>query len=367
MRFTKFMILAAVAIVATACAHSFEVSPTQEPAIDLGSWASNLTKARTQGSSGSFASGDNFAVYGYKYKAAVDETPASTVTVFDDVTVSTTDGTTWTYSPKRFWDTTFDSYTFFAVSPAATGTAATVNAQTGAITSESITFAGNDNDILVADKKTVNKTDGSGNFNSFGTVALAFNHIASLVDLQVKKHTNIGDDATVAVSSVSLVNINKTNAFSVSTAYTDNHPVVDWATGFTASGSNTGSYSNTSGVTSVTLPDDVTTTFTDNPLITSLIVMPQTFRTSGDYIQAVQITYSLAVTDGGTNTYTKTIPLADFDIVDDSDNEDTKVGQWKAGCHYTFNITIDAHAITFTASINTWDTEDTTGYYYLVN
>ena len=74
------------------------------------------------------------------------------------------------------------------------------------------------------------------------------------------------------------------------------------------------------------------------------------------------------------NTFNnKTYDLVLFDKVDyptDSDgdgdyNDDTPVGGWVAGVHYTYIITIDAEAINFTASMEPWGTDN--GYYYILN
>ncbi|MCR5827379.1 MAG: fimbrillin family protein [Bacteroidales bacterium] len=304
-----------------------------------------MTKARTPGSN-AFASGDSLAVYGFKVNNSVNDV------IFDDVIVKTTDGTAWAYSPKRFWDQSATSYTFYAVSPGAIGTAATVDAETGEISSASINFLGNDNDILVADKKEVLPA-------AYGdTVDLVFNHIASLVDFKVKKHSNLGD-AVLAITSFSISNIDSTGTFAVSDAYTSNHPVVTWTE------SAYGTYDNTKGVTSVTLPTAVTTTGDD--LIDDLVVMPQAFRSaanSDSNIQTVNIAYTITDEDSNVNTFTTSFELKLFDDVDDTDNDDNIVESWEAGKHYTFYITINANAIEFSASITEWTAAK--GYNYLV-
>ena len=346
MRITKLLIFAAVAGMAMSCAHSFEATPTQQAEIGFGTWANTLTKVRTQGSS-TFASGDDFAVYGYKYVESTD----TKTTVFDDVDVNY-DGSAWSYTPSRFWDQSTDSYTFYAISPTAVGTDATVNPRTGAITSASITFAGNNNDILVADKKTVAKA-------SYGSdVALVFNHIASLVDFKVKKHTNLGN-ATLAITSFSITNIDNSGTFAVSDAYTSTHPDVTW----TAT-THTGDYDNTEGVTSVALPSNVGTS--GDFLINNLVAMPQTFRTDAN-VQTVCIDYTITDEASNVSTFSTSFNLKLFDDVDDTDNEDSIIPGWDAGKHYTFIITINANKIVFTATITDWITTGTTGYNYLVN
>lgn len=338
------MILAVAAIALVACSKTFNTASNEGTAIGFGTWTETLTKVRTQGSS-TFESGDDFAVYGYTYVTSSD----TKTTVFDDVDVNF-DGSDWSYSPTRFWDQATDSYTFYAVSPTAVGTAATVDPKTGVISSASITFAGNDNDILVADEKTVAK----GNYGS--DVALVFNHIASLVDFKVKKHTNLGS-ATVKITSFGLSNIDNTGTFAVGT-YTSTHPDVVW----TAT-AHTGAYSNTSGVTSVaTLPTNVGTS--GDFVINNLVAMPQTFRTDSN-IQTVSIAYTITDEASNVSTYTSTFNLKLFDTTDDTGNNDILIGGWEAGKHYTFIITIDAQKIVFTASITDWATPST-AYNYLV-
>lgn len=357
------LIVAAAAIAAVSCSRNYDVNPTGEGAeIGFGTWAENLTKAisdpRTPGSN-EFGVGDSFAVYGYK------ETSSGKSTVFDDVAVEmTVAGTpqTWTYSPTRYWDPASTSYTFFAVSPAAIGTAATVNAETGEITSASITFAGNDNDILVADKKEVTPT-GTPAVYAASPVELVFNHIASLVDFKVDKDANLGN-ATLAIKSFSISNIDKIGTFGVSDAYTSSHPVVTWNCDNSAV-ANLGTYTNTSGVTSVaTLPTNVASISGAEFLINHLVAMPQTFRTTGNK-QTVNIEYTITDEASNVSTYTKSFDLKLFDDVDDRDNEDTIIAGWEAGKHYTFIITIDANKIDFSAKITNWTTE--TGYNYLLN
>ena len=336
----KLLIIAVAALLAAACAKTYEVKETTLPEIGFTSWANTLTKARTAGSS-TFVNGDDFDVYGFKTISSAN----TTVFNGDDVSY---DGTDWTYTPLRFWDSNAASYTFYAASPA--GKIATADAQTGEFTSNSITFAGKDNDILVADKTVVAKAD-------FGNpVNLSFNHIASLVDFKVKKHAEIAA-ATVAVTSFQLNNIDNVGTFSVNDAYTGSHPVVTW------NPTARGAYSNTSGVTSVaTLPDNVGTDGSDF-LINHLVAMPQTFRTD-ENIQTVTIDYT--ITSGGdTIANTATFNLKTFDKTDDKGDNDILISGWEAGKHYTFYITINANAIVFTASITDWVTPNN-GYHYLV-
>ena len=365
----KILILAAVVAMSAACSQTYEVTPVAKDGgqIAFGSWSDGLTRADDPHLTTAWVNGDTFAIYGSKKRASGDPT---VVSVFTGQAV-TYDGSAWDYDDHRFWDVNYTSYEFYAVSPSTFGTDPTVNSSTGVISSGAITFAGNDNDILVADKKVVNRGDTPASyFNTFGTVPLTFNHIASCVDVKIKKTATI--TATVAVTDVSLTNIDNAGSFAVDADYDNTHwggtagPKVTW----TPSGR--GTYDDGDGVGSVTLPDDVTevasiapgTATTGDDLISGLIVMPQTMRNDSN-IQTLNITYTITPTGGDVTTYTVAIPLHTFDTDYDTTNDTPFVTAWEMGKHYTYYVTIDAHAIMFSASINDWTA--VSGYYYLMN
>ena len=397
MRMKKLMILAVAAIGLVACSKTFEVTPTAETPIGFGSWTETLTKSITDprvAGTNTFGVGDSFAVYGYKDKS--DNSDPNTV--FDDVAVEMTAvgvPGTWTYTPPRYWDMNYDKYIFYAVSPSSAGTSATVNPQTGAITSASIVFAGNNNDILVADKETVL------NANFKQKVQLDFNHVASLVDFKIAKAPNL-HDATVKITSFSLENIQTTGVLTVSADYNATvyggtaGPVATWsstatgsylpAAGVTPVYSNDGAGDNAISVTHpLTIVEDTAFPVPAEPadgkstiIINNLVVKPQTFTAPTDRVdpanasnanaQKLTISYTIEVTGGGSNEYTATLWLSDFDTINDKSsvpNADTKVGSWDTGKYYKFYITIDSNPIAFGASINNW-VNGTSGYHYIV-
>lgn len=382
----KLMIVAVAAIALVACSKEFDTnkSASNGTAIGFNTWAEQLTKAaRVPGTSTFTAAGyqdNDFAVYGYK-----DKTTPAPVTVFNDDVVSTTDGSAWTYTPVRYWDGAYDKYVFFAISPATVGTEADdtngstdVNPQTGAFVTRDITFAGNDNDILVADKKEVAKGS-APYFDNYATVPLVFNHVASLVDFKVKKTTSL-NTVDVKVSAFTLSNIDNKGKLTVTNAYTDNHPVVSWSTDTRAAylPANgvipvNGDVNNTAAIAvdnekvivadTAFNPEAPTTPAASTFLINNLVVKPQTFRPStGENPQQLSISYTLG-TDP--TVYTRVLYLADFDNADDAAQDDTKIASWDPGKHYTFFITIDAKQISFSASITDWTAVN--GYNYLLN
>lgn len=366
------MIFAVAAIALVACSKEFDTnkSASNGTAIGFGTWTETMTKARTQGTN-TWDNGDDFAVFGYKYRASGNPTAA---TVFDNVTVSY-DGD-WDYTNHRFWDVAYENYAFFAVSPAQVNstTTAALAPQTGLVAnSAEITFAGNNNDILVADKKVVARGNTPASYFAnessvaYGPVTIQFNHIASLVDLKVKKSANLANPTKVEVTAISLSNMDNTGTFAV-TNYTDNapHPTVAW----TATTHN-GTYTNASGVGgTVALPCDANSTQVTAEgvyLIQNLVAMPQTFRTDSN-IQTVTLTYKITDDGGSSNLYENvTFNLKAFDTTDGDtvNNDPEEIASWAPGKHYVYTITIDANVISFTAAITNWT--DAVGYHYLVN
>lgn len=359
----KLIFVVAVAIIAAvSCSKTYETrtSNSEGTPIMLGSWADNLTKARTVGAS-SFADGDKFFAYAY---TSTGQTP------FEGTEVSF-DGTSWSYSPLRFWDRNNDSYSFYGISPSENVTAASLvygNWVDGTFQSNSVTLSGANNDILVADKKVVEKAH-------YGeTVELNFRHINALFDLKVRKGSGIGDNGVLKVTGVSLENIDATGYFTVdSYDGTSNAANVTWHSTAAAS------YTDASGVNTVTTVSAATpiTTTGDQYLINNLVVMPQTFAASA---QRLKISYTITTGTGATeqvNTFTdKTYDLVLFDNTDyptddnageagNQYNEGTNVSGFVGGVHYTYIITIDAETITFNATMTDWTTDN--GYYYILN
>ena len=383
------LIVVVAALAAVSCSKTYEHNKSEAQSIGFGTWTEVMTKAVTpddvrKAGDNHFKTGDSFAVYGYKSKSS----ESVKETVFDDDPVvatadNGTDATTWDYNNHRFWDVNFEKYTFFGVSPSSLGTGGTVNPQTGEI-STVVEFAGNNNDILIANKTSVAKGD-SPYFNNYGTVNLVFNHAASLVDFIVKKSPAL-DGTTVNVTAFQLENINSKGTLAV-TAYGADSPykptiaLANW----TGDGSTTATYNTTKGATSVSVPVVVNTDTafpgddasdvpagTHNMVINNLVVMPQEFATTGTR-QQIKMTYTITTTDGSSNTSTNTysdkiLYLSDFDNIDDKDQGgDTHIGSWEPGKHYIFYITIDANEIKFSAEINDWETTVINGYNYLVN
>lgn len=355
-------LVAAVALATVSCSKTYDTNKNagEGMPITLRSWTDNLTRVREIGSS-VFDNGDSLFVYSYTSEG---QTP------FDGTGVGY-DGSTWTYSPLRFWDRNNDWYKFYAVSFEA-GTAlddiiASCDVTDGTFQSKTIAMKGNNNDILVADSVKVMKSD-------FGKqVALNFRHISSLFDLKVRKGAGIGNNGVLKITAISIENIDSLGTFAV-TGYTADSASVEWTA------TRQGKYTDASGLKSVTTISAATeiTNAGNQYLIDSLVVMPQTFE---DAKQQLKISYTITTGAGTaaeqTNEFNdkvydlKLFDVTDYDTDDDTTapgnqyNDATKVTGWAAGVHYTYIITIDAEAINFTAQIKSWGVE--AGYYYILN
>ena len=388
MRMKKLMILAVAAIALVACSKTFDtgVRTNEGKAIGFGTWTETLTKARaTNSNNTAFENGDTFNIYGYKTKSSTN-----TVVFNGDVVTATVSNSdvSWDYTQHRFWDPSATSYTFYAVMPS--GLLATEGASpyatTGLFASSPVSFdnpTAFNNDILVATPLTVdNATFTTDNYK----VPLVFNHIASCVDLKLKKDIKLGD-AVVKITALKLVNIHNAGHFTIT--YPSNVPVAEWneetTVGYLAAASNneyTVTLPNGGAVAAGSTTYDSGThvgTTPANPapgeVFSGYVFMPQTILTSGTQ-QQIKFTYTLAVGDEAPIEYAdQIINICDF-LTSDKDieasdytstEEALRITSWAPKTHYTYTITIGAgNVIGFTASVAEW-AATSNGYQYLVN
>ena len=363
----KILFIAAVALAAAACSKTYSVGNDTQKAVGFATWAETMTKAYA----GTWTEDvDAFKVYGTK---KVGTNPAEDVFTGEEVTYK--GGTTWSYSPLKFWDLTASNYTFYAFLPAskmASGTTA------GIFESTAVSFANpttNTEDILVASKEVRTRATGNS-FMSTDAVELHFNHMASLVDFKVKKAESVGADAVITITSATLTGVYDEGTLNV-TGYdgTTNKPTYS-AFGWTPTTS-TKTYTSTAtpcvaeAVTTYDASGYASST-TSNPygnIFTSYVLMPQDL-TKG---QKLNLEYTIADTQATAN-YTAEVNLEEFvkasatySNPDNTFNNGDAITGWMPGVHYTYYVTISAKAITFTASVNPWDISTSTGYHYLLD
>ena len=373
MRMKKLMILAVAAIGLVACSKAFDVNTTEGSPIGFGTWADVMTKRTPTATI--FANGDDFNVFGSK---VVSSTPYM---VFNGDVV-TKSGENWNYTPARFWDPSASGYTFYAISPAGllpadmTDDQKTTAATTGAFSTKELTFDGTvAYDVLVSKKTPV----APANFND--DVNLDFQHVASLVDVKIKKSYAL-KDATVTVTAISLENIVKKGTYNVasyvSTPGTNlNKPVVAVANWVPAASEATGSFTGNTGTVGqygyADVPGEAISgeAFEAFP---SFVAMPQNLvAANGANPQQIKISYTIVV-GGETITHSnKIVAFSAFDTVDNKVNTATAgdpatwaASAWNPNTHYIYTLTLDANKIDFTASITDWSDTVINGYYNLV-
>ena len=362
MRMKKIILIAAVAIAAAACSKTFDTNLATEKAIGFGTWAENLTKARTTGNeTGAFKVGDTFNVYGTKTK---ESTPY--VVFSGDVVTAASDGATgftWDYTIKRYWDPSATQYDFFAVLPAGTLSAEENEgdyAKTG-LFKGSYTFPAPtaiEADILVADKKTVP----AANFTQ--DVNLTFNHIASCVDLKVKQDKAMGTGVVVKVTSLSIEGIQNVGNYAVS-GYSP----------FTVGWSNQSGNENYTVTLSSPVIANLETEYdpsthagtttnleTAATLFANYVFMPQNLTT-----QKIKLSYTIQVGTEEPNVYKDVeVFLNTFQENDTNDNSATAITAWAPKTHYIYYLTIGAdNVITFTATVAEWAVTTSNGYHYI--
>lgn len=385
----KIMILAVAAIAMVACTKTYEVVETsqEQSPIGFGTWTENMTKAesRVQGT-GTFLSGDTFNVYGYKTVSAAstnvftgDVVTAKGATAEDGLTV-----TAWEYSPLRFWDATASSYTFFAVSPSGKVATAPVDngVYTGLFVSTPILFGGHDNDVLVATKKVVEAAVGTPKYSNT-PVEIQFNHVASLVDVKVKKDAALPAGATLKITAASLTGVQNKGTFTVSSYNGSNLPVIGaTAYGWAVHAESTAATYAANAALPLTVSEATTvydgdshvgtTTGTAQDLLSSFVLMPQDLSAGS---QKLHLEYKIVTQEAATEpevveeiatSFTADVNIKDFVVTDkDNNSADPLSASWNPATHYTYTVTIGANAITFTASINDWTS--VSGYNYLIN
>ena len=396
MRMKKLMILAVAAIALAACSRTFEHHAVEGTPIGFGTWTETLTKARAAANDNTaFANGEAFDVYGFK--TIPGDTPTNSVVFNGEDVTATVSGSsvTWDYTQKRFWDPAASSYTFFAVLPANQLGEATQGypyATTGRFNSSTISFNNPNalsNDILVGKAVATPSGNGPYSYTAYQQspyVQIQFNHIASCIDLKLKKDSQLGN-AEVKITALSLLNIENSGTFAVS-GYGDSspyYPTVAWTPAETPTyletTASTGEYSVTlpsGGATasgSTTYTNHVASTEgTPGEVFSGYVFMPQTIHTSGTK-QGIKFTYSISV--GGEDPIVYADNIIDFCnfLTDDKDikaanytetENALRILSWAPKTKYTFIITIGAaNAITFSATVNNWELSGT-GYQYLV-
>ncbi len=333
------MFAAAVAVLATSCSKEFEnaepVLNNTDATISFSDFTENAVRAAGKTA---FTDGDAFKVYGIKTVTGTN------TDVFNGTTV-TKNGAKWEYTPLKAWDQDASKYDFFAYYPASLNATYTTSANNGLFEFPAITFDGTTaNDLMVAEPVTKDNSS----FTTDYTVPLHFHHAASLVDVKVKKSTAL-KDAEVILKELSIKSVDNVGTPEV-TGYADASPrkaTVHWV-----KGTGTKDYANTE-----TLPITLGET-TYSEVIKDLVTLPHTLSTSAELV----VKYTI-----GGEEFSRTVKLTDFCRTENDPSNPTPkfVSDWAQGTHYTYNLTINANLIVFTADVADWTENTDKGYYYI--
>lgn len=312
-----------VTLLLTSCTnvlvHDMEKGGVDGMAIDF------RTPALTRVAVESFTAGSSFSVWGwYLPKDAASE-------VFNATTVSTPNGSVWTYEGLRYWKAD-KTYSFYALYPSVTDLMA--NAATAAHYDEdgdlSVTAfdASKGYDLMAASALNI-----SG--SNTGKVAFTFGHLLARVEFVVKRNAAADgiEGFNPVIHSAKLYGMHKTADFLVSAAdLTDKEAIsAGWAI------STDESDRTTKNEPFAVLSEEISVNADGTTLIDALL-FPQDLTIEYYF----EVTYSSA---SDREPCTSTVPLVSLPLT-----------TWEAGKHYRYTFTVsDEDRILFdTPTVNAW-------------
>ena len=312
-----------VALLLTSCTNIL-VHDAEEDGVD-GMAIDFRTPALTRVAIESFTPGSSFSVWGwYVPEDAANE-------VFNATTVSTPDGSVWTYEGLRYWKAD-KTYSFYALYPSVTDLMA--NAATAAHYDEdgdlSVTAfdASKGYDLMAASALNI-----SG--SNTGKVAFTFGHLLARVEFEVKRNAAADgfEGFNRVIRSAKLYGMHKTADFSASAADLIDKEVI--SAGWTISTDE--SDRTTKNEPFAVLSEEISVNADGTTLIDALL-FPQDLTIEYYF----EVTYSSA---SDREPCTSTVPLVSLPLT-----------TWEAGKHYRYTFTVsDEDRILFdTPTVNAW-------------
>ena len=312
-----------VALLLTSCTNIL-VHDAEEDGVD-GMAIDFRTPALTRVAIESFTPGSSFSVWGwYVPEDAANE-------VFNATTVSTPDGSVWTYEGLRYWKAD-KTYSFYALYPSVTDLMA--NAATAAHYDEdgdlSVTAfdASKGYDLMAASALNI-----SG--SNTGKVAFTFGHLLARVEFVVKRNAAADgiEGFNPVIHSAKLYGMHKTADFSASAADLIDKEVI--SAGWTISTDE--SDRTTKNEPFAVLSEEISVNADGTTLIDALL-FPQDLTIEYYF----EVTYSSA---SDREPCTSTVPLVCLPLT-----------TWEAGKHYRYTFTVsDEDRILFdTPTVNAW-------------
>lgn len=294
---TQLFLLAGVAAALAGCSKTETVELPSEVIGFSGAYVGNAVESKV--TENTKATLTTFQVFG-QY-----DNDGEPVKIFEGVPVSTSDGSTWTYTGgTRTW-VADKNYVFAAYAPAEALTAPSVDAQGYLQIGQYTSDADHQYDLIYATQQQTGAASGNP------PVSFTFKHLLSWVRLTLK--SSFSDDYTVTVSNVQVSGILPTNTFTQTAEVT-------------GSGNNGGSWGTAEGAGTTFNPVDGEVPYGD-AYIADMVVVPQN-------VQTVGVSFAVTVVDKVSGDH-----LVDNEVV--TATLPTSTAAWEMGNRYNYVATID--------------------------
>lgn len=346
--FRHYLIAAAtlLGLIAASCSkNDVSENTTSENAIGFGTYSLS-TKADANyfvdGSSShsNIPNGKAIGVYGYVINGSTWATSGSTTApnLFDNVetTATSDDGSTFSYSPWRYWPTsTAYKLSFYAYYPYGTGTGITPSVTTGmgsyafttkSAPAEQVDFMVSD---LAADKSKAadNPTDGN--------VQLTFHHMLSQIKASVTPASEISSNPGYVGYSITSIKVK--NVYSTGTLTPTSNGTTTSFGWDNLGGNTTSEFDMNNG--------------TGNENI--LLLIPQTIPSGA----TIEVNYTLTFNYSG-NVSASRDKTKDIVYAGNVKNA-TLTGAWDINKIYNYTISVSLDHITFSSTVTAWETGST--------
>lgn len=279
--------------------------------------------------------GKAIGVYGYVHDNTTWTATYATAApnIFNNVAVTSTstDGTTFSYSPSRYWPSnTTTLISFYAYYPQnGTGITPTVTTGMGSYAFETQALAANQVDFLVSDLEA-NQSKTNGN-PSDGSVDLKFHHMLCQVKATADASTELKGNSgfkSCTVTKIEIVGVDSKGT--LTPANTDG-----------VAANTTFSWSSQNTVATYTAGDPANKA-------NILLLMPQTLPSTAK----IRVTYDIVFNYGnGDITYSNNVKEATLPTA--------AVLSWEKNKIYNYTIAVNLDRIEFTSSVTAWDATET--------
>jgi hypothetical protein len=283
--------------------------------------------------------GKAIGVYGYVHDnttwTATYATAAPNIFNNVAVTATSTDGTTFSYSPSRYWPSnTTTLISFYAYYPQnGTGITPTVTTGMGSYAFETQALAANQVDFLVSDLEA-NQSKTNGN-PSDGSVDLKFHHMLCQIKASVTPASEISSNPGYVGYSITSIKVK--NVYSTGTLTPTSNGTTTSFGWDNLGGNTTSEFDMNNG--------------TGNENI--LLLIPQTIPSGA----TIEVNYTLTFNYSG-NVSESRDKTKDIVYAGNVKNA-TLTGAWDINKIYNYTISVSLDHITFSSTVTDWETGST--------